>query len=635
MPEIIADLDLIFGADAPAFALLHRPESTGEHRLDLLVGDVTTVDRLADLPLPELTGGPQVHDVLAVVPYRQIAERGFAHHDDGAPLLALTVRAQGTVTRQELEDRVGDVDVTLIGGRFDIDDDAYAALVGRILADEIGRGEGSNFVIKRSFTAQIDGWSTGTALAIFRRLLAQELGAYWTFVVHTGTRTFIGATPERHVSVQDGSVVMNPISGTYRYGTAGPSVPEALRFLSDHKEADELYMVVDEELKMMARVCAEGGRVVGPYLKEMARLAHTEYFIEGRSDRDVRDIIRETMFAPTVTGSPLESAFRVISRYEPTGRGYYGGIMALIGRNAGRRTLDSAILIRTVDVDPAGRLDLGVGATLVRHSDARSEVEETRTKAAAMLATLGVDTANHRPGAHTPGRLGAHLDVRLALADRNVTLSRFWLEARGVGAAVPELVGRRVLVVDAEDMFTAMLAQLLCSLGPTVDIRGFGGDWETGGYDVVVVGPGPGDPRDLGDPKMAALWKGTRRLLEERVPFLSVCLGHQVLAHLLGFELARRDVPNQGVQREVDFFGRGLRVGFYNTFEARCAHDEVASPVAGGAVRVSRDRGTGEVYGLRGPAFRSVQFHPESVLTQEGPRILAELLMSLPQPAAV
>src|SRR5690606_26981262 len=117
-------------------------------------------------------------------------------------------------------------------------------------------------------------------------------------------------------------------------------------FLADRKEAEELYMVLDEELKMMARVCDAGGRVRGPYLKEMARLAHTEYFIEGRGARDPREILKETMFAPTVTGSPLENACRVIARYEPEGRGYYSGVVALVGRDtAGRRTLDSAILI--------------------------------------------------------------------------------------------------------------------------------------------------------------------------------------------------------------------------------------------------------------------------------------------------
>lgn len=90
-----------------------------------------------------------------------------------------------------------------------------------------------------------------------------------------------------------------------------------IEFLGDRKETDELFMVVDEELKMMSRVCTET-RVVGPYLKEMSRLAHTEYVIEGRTTADVRDILRETLFAPTVTGSPLESASRVIADYEPT-----------------------------------------------------------------------------------------------------------------------------------------------------------------------------------------------------------------------------------------------------------------------------------------------------------------------------
>ncbi|EPY1471263.1 TPA: chorismate-binding protein, partial [Pseudomonas aeruginosa] len=143
----------------------------------------------------------------------------------------------------------------------------------------------------------------------------REKGAYWTFIVHTGERTLVGASPERHISVRDGLAVMNPISGTYRYPPAGPNLAEVMEFLDNRKEADELYMVVDEELKMMARICEDGGRVLGPYLKEMAHLAHTEYFIEGQTSRDVREVLRETLFAPTVTGSPLESACRVIRRY--------------------------------------------------------------------------------------------------------------------------------------------------------------------------------------------------------------------------------------------------------------------------------------------------------------------------------
>lgn len=76
----------------------------------------------------------------------------------------------------------------------------------------------------------------------------------------TGNQVFIGATPERHISVQDSLAVMNPISGTYRYDANGPSLDAVMEFLADTKESDELYMVVDEELKMMARICPEEAR---------------------------------------------------------------------------------------------------------------------------------------------------------------------------------------------------------------------------------------------------------------------------------------------------------------------------------------------------------------------------------------
>lgn len=162
-------------------------------------------------------------------------------------------------------------------------------------------------MIKRSLRAQLPGDPLRGALALFRGLLAGELGAYWTFLVHTGQRIFVGATPERQVSALAGQVVMNPISGTYRYPSTGPSLPGTLAFLSDRKEAGELCMVVDEELKMMAGVCAGGARVSGPRLKEMARLAHTEYLLHGHSSLDVREVLRRTLVAPTVTGSPVET----------------------------------------------------------------------------------------------------------------------------------------------------------------------------------------------------------------------------------------------------------------------------------------------------------------------------------------
>ncbi|MGK4581616.1 anthranilate synthase family protein [Kitasatospora sp. HPMI-4] len=613
-------LERVLAARPPAFALLYRPEVTGSEVLEVLVGETAEVETLAGIPLPVALPQPGAarHEVLAIVPYRQIAERGFACADDGEPLITMTVTEQGTVPVEEALRRLPDVPIELADGHFDVADDAYAQTVRRVKADEIGTGQGANFVIKRSYVADITGYTPHSALTFFRRLLAKESGAYWTYLVHTGERTFVGATPERHVSLFDGTAVMNPISGTYRYPPSGPKLPEVMDFLADRKETDELYMVVDEELKMMARICDSGGRVVGPYLKEMARLAHTEYLIEGRTSRDVREILRETLFAPTVTGSPLESACQVISRYEPEGRGYYSGVVALIGRDEqGGRTMDSAIVIRTADIDAGGRLRIGVGATLVRHSDPEAEAGETRAKAAGLLAALGADG---------PERFGDHPSVRSALESRNENIAGFWLEQCDARSKpVSELAGRKVLVVDAEDTFTAMIDHQLRSLGLTVTVRRFDEGYALDRYDLVVMGPGPGDPREADHPKIAHLREAIGTLLADRQPFLAVCLSHQVLSMLLGLDVVRRDVPNQGIQREIDLFGRRERVGFYNTFAAVSSEDKIESDVAG-VVEVCRDIESGEVHALRGAGFASMQFHAESVLTKDGVRIVGDLL---------
>jgi phenazine biosynthesis protein phzE len=632
----LADL----GKDGHAFALLYRPHSAHKAPIEVLVGDVSSVDRLADLPLPDLdaiTAGRAGagHDLLVATPYRQIVERGFACRDDHAPLLAMRVQAQAELSRAQALTCLPDENVRVFDAGFDIDDEDYAASVRQVLSHEIGQGAGSNFVIRRSFVARLRDYSVRKELGIFRRLLTGELGSYWTFLFHTGAGTFIGASPERHVSLTDGTVVMNPISGTYRHPPGGPDISGLLEFLGDPKEANELYMVVDEELKMMARMCSSGGQVHGPFLKEMARLTHTEYVLSGQSDLDVREVLQETLLAPTVTGSPLENAFRVISRHETTGRGYYGGVLALIGHDSlGSRTLDSSIMIRTGEFGDDGRLCLGVGATLVRDSDPDSEVAETRAKAAGMLKALGLAQETLRAD-RQPAVAAAHASpaadprVRRALKARNTTLSRFWLKGARRAAPDPALHGRRVLVVDGEDTFTAMLGHQLRALGLETTIARFDDSLIPEAFELVVVGPGPGDPRDPADPRIGALRALTRDLLARAVPFLSICLGHQVLAAELGFQVVRCAVPNQGVQRLIDLFGRPEHVGFYNTYSAVSEQDFVSCAGLRDLVRVSRDRRSGEVHALHGTGFRSVQFHPESVLTQHGPQILGELLASL------
>ncbi|MFC7549970.1 anthranilate synthase family protein [Plantactinospora sp. GCM10030261] len=614
------------GNDPGPFALLHRAAGAD---LELFTGSVGTAERLADLPLPAPPAGPAT---LALVPYRQLVERGFAHVDDGTPLEFLSITGHRRIPLAEAVAALPTATTHARDGGFDIPDDAYASIVREVLDEEIGRGEGANFVIHRIYQARVTGSPLVAALDAVRRLLLAERGAYWTFLVHTGTRILVGASPERHVSVEDGLVMMNPISGTYRHRGAPVDPAALLRFLADPKEIDELDMVLDEELKMMACVADQGGQVIGPYLKEMSQLAHTEYLLAGHGSLDVREVLRETMFAPTVTGSPIENACRVIARRERRGRRYYAGVLALLGHDpAGRQTLDAPILIRAAEITPDGVLRVPVGATLVRHSTPEGEVAETHAKAAGILAALGLSSDQVAPPAVPAGSATRMTDlpgVRAALAARTDRLARFWLEQRRPGAlVVPSLVGRRVLIVDAEDTFTGMLAHQLRSLGLTVDRCAWSAVPARINADLVLVGPGPGDPTSADDPKMRALRELVGALLADRRPLLGVCLGHQILCRVLGLRLHRRDAPYQGLQREIELFGVRRRVGFYSTYTALADAAEVTGPF--GPVRICRDAEDGTVHAVRGTGLAGVQFHPESVLSADGLAVLTDLLGEL------
>ncbi|MGW8376567.1 anthranilate synthase family protein [Streptomyces sp. ODS28] len=628
-PEPQALLGRLLADDAPPFALLRRrtPGREGD-TVEVLTGPVHEAERLADIPDGEL-------GALALVPFRQIRERGFDVRDDGAPLSVLLPGERYELPLDGVLDALPAHPVSVERGGFDVDDEAYEEIVRRVVEDEIGAGEGANFVIRRTFRGEIPGFSRADALALFGRLLRGEQGAYWTFVVHTGDRVLVGASPEVHVRMSGGTVVMNPISGTYRYPAEGPSTEGLLDFLADRKENEELSMVVDEELKMMCTVGDRGGVVVGPRLKEMAHLAHTEYELRGRSTLDVRDVLRETMFAATVTGSPVQNACRVIERYEEGGRGYYAGALALIGRDAGgSQTLDSPILIRTADIDAAsGELRVAAGATLVRASDPASEVAETHAKAAGVLTALGVREAPARRAAAERPRLAEDPRVQAALESRRAGLAPFWLRMQTGEAPAEGRLSGEVLMVDGEDTFTSMLRHLLRSTGLEVTVLPYDepGLRETAlaHEGPVVLGPGPGDPRDLSDPKMRVLRALTRDLVKEhKKGLLGVCLGHELLAAELGLEIVRKERPYQGAQERIELFGRQETVGFYNSYTARC-DEEAVGELALHRVEVSRDEHTGEVHALRGPDFASLQFHPESVLTLDGPAIVAQLLAAV------
>jgi phenazine biosynthesis protein phzE len=640
--EARAELDTLIGREAWAAIRLR-----GADTVTLLGGRAREVASLLEVPLETGVPAPgRRFDCLLAIPFRQIAERGFQAHDDGTPLVMVDIDSEVEVPLAEVLAALpqGEVEFTDRGG-FESTDEEYGAVVEAIIRDEIGQGEGANLVIGRNYRAVVADWDATRALTVFRRLLARERGAYWTFCFFTGERYLIGASPERHVSVRGGDVRMNPISGTFRIPRP-PSEdgsqplkslkPALLDFLADEKEIYELFMVVDEELKMMCDICHEGGQVVGPFLKPMTHLIHTEYLLAGRTRRDIREVLRDTMFAATVTGSPVENACRLIRQYESVGRAYYAGALALLGRDEdGEPTADSPIVIRTADVDPAGNLRVTAGATLVRDSDPAYEVAETWAKASGILSAFGLVPAAPQP-AEDIGTLTRDEDVLIALNSRNRRLSTFWLTDQAGAPPEPWMTGQKAVIIDGEDDFVRMLRHVLAVLGMTADIvrhedvpeelDGWFDSW-----DLAIVGPGPGDPRDDDDPKIATLRRTVDHLLSTGKPFLAVCLGHQTLCQRLGIPLAFKDIVFQGTQSPVSIGGRVERVGFYNTFVGRAPGGVLPAGVPAG-VRVEVDPETGDIHLLEGPHYRGVQFHAESILTERGYDLVHDLVRGVLRP---
>lgn len=247
-----------------------------------------------------------------------------------------------------------------------------------------------------------------------------------------------------------------------------------------------------------------------------------------------------------------------------------------------------------------------------------------------MLGAIGAidrDTAaESREDADAPGEplsLAADPTVAALLSSRNARLADFWLNPQGDDLTGP-FAGRTAVVVDAEDRFTTMLAHQLRHLGLDVTIRAWSevDDTELDSADLVVAGPGPGDPRDAASDRIARMRQVVSRRVDEGAPLLAVCLSHQILSDGLGIDLAPLDAPHQGLQKAVPVFGEDASIGFYNTFTARVAPG--TSSV--GAAEVSADPVCGDVYALRGEHFASIQGHLESILSRDGIRTLERLV---------
>jgi anthranilate synthase/aminodeoxychorismate synthase-like glutamine amidotransferase len=183
----------------------------------------------------------------------------------------------------------------------------------------------------------------------------------------------------------------------------------------------------------------------------------------------------------------------------------------------------------------------------------------------------------------------------------------------------------RVLVLDNYDSFTYNLVQYLGELGTDVEVvrndHMTVDDLLIRGYDRVIVSPGPCTPNEAG-----ISLEAVRRFPQARIPTLGVCLGHQALVQAWGGKVIQH-APVHGKTTKIEHDGRTIFRGLNEPLEVGRYHSLVADPALPEALERSAaaDEIVMAVRHRELPA-EGVQFHPESVLTDQGRELLSNFL---------
>ena len=185
----------------------------------------------------------------------------------------------------------------------------------------------------------------------------------------------------------------------------------------------------------------------------------------------------------------------------------------------------------------------------------------------------------------------------------------------------------RLLLVDNYDSFTYNLVQAFLVLGAEVLVHR--NDAITVEQALALepthlcISPGPGTPRDAG------VSIDMIRAFAGRIPVFGVCLGHQSIVEALGGDVVRAGRLMHGKVSMVEHDGRGILAGLSQPFQAGRYHSLIAKPETLPAVlEVAAKTAEGEIMAVRHRELNvdGVQFHPESVLTPEGPRLMGNFL---------
>ncbi|HQZ82674.1 MAG TPA: anthranilate synthase component I family protein [Pyrinomonadaceae bacterium] len=252
------------------------------------------------------------------------------------------------------------------------------------IKEHIKAGDCYQAVYSQRFTRR----TGASAVAIYRALRSLNPSPYM-FLMQTGERSVIGASPEMLARCVDRKLAYRPIAGTrHRGATPSEDAQLALEMKSDTKEVSEHLMLVDLGRNDLGRV-SEYGSVKVDSLMAVEKYSHVQHLVSSLSStlsrgKDMFDAFAACFPAGTVSGAPKVRAIEIIRELEPTARGIYAGA---IGYFDYRGNMDTCISIRTLVLEN-GVATIQAGAGIVADSNAASEFEETINKAKGLMRAI-------------------------------------------------------------------------------------------------------------------------------------------------------------------------------------------------------------------------------------------------------
>jgi len=222
------------------------------------------------------------------------------------------------------------------------------------------------------------------------RVLRQVNPSPYMYFVRLPELTLVGCSPEPMVQLIDGRVISRPIAGTRRRGRTDEEDRRLGAELSEHpKELAEHVMLVDLARNDVGRVVTYGTEQVDEMmtLERYSHVMHLTSQVSGQLAEGFGpiDVLRATLPAGTVSGSPKVRAMEIIDDLEPVKRGPYAGVVGYIDFSG---NIDTAIAIRTMVVWPDGRASVQAGAGVVADSVPADEDQECHNKARALLSAV-------------------------------------------------------------------------------------------------------------------------------------------------------------------------------------------------------------------------------------------------------